>query len=160
MAAGAEIQHWWDELERLGRVLGQIGPDEVCCDGLSRRQCAILRTLVAQEGARIGDLAASSGITPSAMTRVLEKLERRKLVERVRGTQKDGRAAMVRITAAGRQTRRQLDALMRERTRQIMEAFPVRGRAPALQALKMLNDAIARGGCCPLNQPVARLGRK
>jgi len=159
MAAKSEeaVQQWWEELERLGRVLGQIGPDEVCCDGLSQRQCAILRTLVAQEGARIGDLAASSGITPSAMTRVLEKLERRRLVERVRGAQKDGRAAMVRITAAGRQTRRQLDGLMRERTLQIMQAFPAAGRGQALRALKMLNDAIAQGGCCPLNEPVARL---
>src|SRR2546426_837658 len=76
-----QIQQWWDELERLARILGQVGPDEVCCDGLSQRQCSILRTLVAQEGARISDLAASSGITPSAMTRVLEKLEARKLPE-------------------------------------------------------------------------------
>ena len=95
---GDLVKRWWDELERLGRILGQIGPDEVCCEGLSQRQCAILRTLVAQEGARISDLAASSGITPSAMTRVLERLEARKLVERVRGAQADGRAAMVRIT--------------------------------------------------------------
>src|ERR1700742_467193 len=95
-------KRWWDELERLARILGQVGPDEVCCEGLSQRQCAILRTLVAQEGARISDLAAASGITPSAMTRVLEKLEARGLVERVRGEQTDGRAAMVRITDAGR----------------------------------------------------------
>src|SRR5664279_5753653 len=99
-------KQWWDELERLGRVLGQIGPDEVCCEGLSQRQCAILRTLVAQEGARISDLAASSGITPSAMTRVLEKLEARGLVERVRGAHEDRRAAMVRITATGKRTRK------------------------------------------------------
>ena len=66
------IKNWWDELERLARILGQVGPDEVCCEGLSQRQCSILRILVAQEGARISDLAATSGITPSAMTRVLE----------------------------------------------------------------------------------------
>jgi DNA-binding MarR family transcriptional regulator len=71
------VQQWWDELERLSNILGQIGPDEVCCDGLSQRQTAILRILVASEGARLTDLAALSGITPSAMTRVLEKLEAR-----------------------------------------------------------------------------------
>ncbi len=68
-----QVQMWWDELERLARILGQVGPDEVCCGGLSQRQCAILRTLIAREGARISDLAASSGITPSAMTRVLDR---------------------------------------------------------------------------------------
>src|SRR3954470_15433881 len=132
---------WWDELERLGRILGQIGPDEVCCEGLSQRQCAVLRTLVSQEGARISDLAASSGITPSAMTRVLEKLEQRGLVERVRGAHQDGRAAMVRITAAGRRTRKQLDALMRERTEQIVDSIPKEQREQILSALQTLNTA-------------------
>jgi len=152
--ANPETQQWWDELERLSRMLGQVGPDEVCCDGLSQRQCSILRTLVAQEGARISDLAASSGITPSAMTRVLEKLEARTLVERVRGTQADGRAATVKITAAGRKVREQLDELMRERTRTIIDTIPAKQRAQVLASMKLLNDVIASSGCCGLNQPV------
>jgi len=153
----SEIQGWWDELERLGRILGQVGPDEVCCEGLSQRQCAILRVLVAQEGARISDLAALSGISPSAMTRVLEKLEARKLVERVRGAHEDGRAAMVRITPEGRRTRKQLDGLMRERTNTIINAIPEKQRPQILKALTVLNNAIASAGCCALNAPVERL---
>jgi len=153
------LQQWWDELERLARILGRVGPDEVCCEGLSQRQCAILRTLVAQEGARISDLAQSSGITPSAMTRVLEKLESRGLVERVRGAQDDGRAAMVRITAAGRRTRKQLDALMRERTSNIVESIPPKQRRQILDALHTLNNAIESAGCCGLNAPVIKLVR-
>ena len=153
------VQAWWDELERLSRILGTIGPDEVCCDGLSQRQTAILRVLVAREGARLTDLAALSGISPSAMTRVLEKLEARGLVERVRGTHDDGRAAMVRITAAGRRTRKLLDELMRSRTRTIMSAIPQQQQAGVLQALQLLNRAIEGAGCCPLNGPVATLTR-
>jgi DNA-binding MarR family transcriptional regulator len=151
------VQSWWDELERLSRILGQIGPDEVCCDGLSQRQTAILRVLVSSEGARLTDLAALSGITPSAMTRVLEKLEARGLVERVRGTHEDGRAAMVRVTAAGRRTRKLLDELMRSRTQTIMSAIPQKQRASVLNALALLNNAIERAGCCALNAPVAEL---
>jgi DNA-binding MarR family transcriptional regulator len=156
-SARTATQRWWDELERLAQILGQVGPDEVCCDGLSQRQCAILRTLVAQEGARLSDLASSSGITPSAMTRVLEKLEARGLVVRVRGAQSDGRAAMVRITSAGRHTRKQLDALMRERTGRIMRSLPAKRRNQVLEALHFLNDAIESAGCCALNAPVAKL---
>jgi len=156
-ARAAATQRWWDELERLARILGQVGPDEVCCEGLSQRQCSILRTLVAQEGARLSDLASSSGITPSAMTRVLEKLEARGLVERVRGAQSDGRAAMVRITPAGRRTRKQLDALMRERTGRIMQSLPAKRRSQVLEAVHFLNDAIESAGCCALNAPVAKL---
>lgn len=153
----ATVQQWWDELERLSNILGQIGPDEVCCDGLSQRQTAILRVLVAKEGARLSDLAMLSGITPSAMTRVLEKLEARGLVERVRGAHSDGRAAMVRITSAGRRTRKLLDGLMRSRTQTIMDAIPEPHRDSVLNALQLLNDAIERAGCCALNAPVATL---
>lgn len=153
------VQLWWDELERLSNILGQIGPDEVCCEGLSQRQTAILRVLVSSEGARLMDLAALSGITPSAMTRVVEKLEARGLVERVRGAQADGRAAMVRITAAGRQTRKQLDQLMRERTQRIIDSLPQTKRDDILHALHTLNNAIEAAGCCALNAPVAQLVR-
>ena len=151
------VESWWDELERLSRILGQIGPDEVCCDGLSQRQTSILRVLVSSEGARLSDLAALSGITPSAMTRVLEKLEARGLVERVRGTHSDGRAAMVRITAAGRRTRKLLDQLMRGRTQQIMDSIPSEQHQHVLNALELLNNAIETAGCCALNAPVAEL---
>lgn len=151
------VQQWWDELERMASILGRLGPDEDCCDGLSQRQTAILRVLVSQEGARIMDLALLSGITPSAMTRVLEKLEARGLVERVRGAHEDGRAAMVRVTAAGRQTRTLLDDLMRQRTQTIMEAVPPKERSNVLKSLQLLNGAIEQAGCCALNAPVVRL---
>ena len=154
---GDATQKWWDELERLARILGQNGPDEVCCDGLSQRQTAILRVLVSSEGARLTDLAALSEITPSAMTRVLEKLEARGLVERVRGAHDDGRAAMVRITAAGRRTRKLLDQLMRSRTQTIIDAIPDKQRTVVLGALEILNHAIESAGCCALNAPVATL---
>ena len=154
---GDPVQKWWDQLERLARILGQIGPDEVCCDGLSQRQTAILRVLVSSEGARLTDLAALSGITPSAMTRVLEKLEARGLVERVRGAHDDGRAAMVRITAAGRRTRKLLDELTRSRTQTILGAIPQKHRTEVLNSLQLLNNAIEQAGCCALNAPVATL---
>jgi DNA-binding MarR family transcriptional regulator len=153
------VQRWWGQLERLSRVLGRVGPDEMCCEGLTQRQCAILRTLVAQEGACLSDLAASSSITPSAMTRVLERLEARGLVERVRGSQPDGRAAVVRISAAGRRTRRQLDELMRERTSHIIRAVSAKHRTQVLKALDTLNDVIESVDFCGLNAPVRRLAK-
>jgi DNA-binding MarR family transcriptional regulator len=153
------VQQWWEELERVGRILGQVGPDEVCCEGLSQRQTAILRILISREGTRLADLAALSGITPSAMTRVLERLEARGLVERVRGAQSDGRAATVRITAAGRRTRKSLDVLMRQRTEQIISSIPEKQRNGVLDALRILNDAIESAGCCALNTPISNLVR-
>lgn len=144
----AEIAGWYQELERLAKLLGQVGPDEICCEGLTARQCSILRTLVRREGARLSDLAQAAGISPSAMTRVLERLEKLGLVRRVRGAQKDGRAARVEITPEGRKVRQRIDRLMQERTSAIVNAIPEASRNRLLEGLRMLNCCIERGGCC------------
>lgn len=147
-----DLQQWSQELERLSRLLGSHGPDEVCCEGLTTRQCGILRTLAAGEGARISDLAAAAGISPSAMTRVLEKLEARQLVQRVRGNGRDGRAATVAITPQGRQVRGKISQLMLERTRTILSAFPSGLQPQLLAAIRLLNQALEPGGCCQLQK--------
>lgn len=147
-----DVLQWSEELERLSRLLGSVGPDEVCCEGLTTRQCGLLRTLAASEGARISDLAAAAGISPSAMTRVLEKLEARQLVKRVRGASRDGRAATVAITSRGRQVRGKISRLMLQRTRDILAAFPPALQPQLLAAVRLLNQALAPGGCCQLHR--------
>ncbi len=150
-------QDWWHELERLSSVLGRVGPDEVCCEGLSQRQCAVLRVLTARQGARISELAAHCDITPSAMSRVLDRLEQRALVQRVWGNPQDGRSASVAITEAGLTVRRQLDALMLERSARLAAAIPEEQREQVLDALRLLNRAMESAPCCGLNDPVATL---
>jgi DNA-binding MarR family transcriptional regulator len=158
--SASQAELWWNELERLSAVLGRIGPDEICCEGLTQRQCAILRILSAREGARLSELAIHSSISASAMSRVVDKLEERGLVERVWGTGSDGRVASVAITHAGRDTRRQLDRLMLQRSSQLVAAVPEGKRGTVLEALQILNNALESSTCCGLNEPVARLSRE
>jgi DNA-binding MarR family transcriptional regulator len=127
-----DLQQWSQELERLSRLLDRVGPDEVCCEGLTTRQCG------------------SAGISPSAMTRVLEKLETKQLVKRVRGAARDGRAASVAITQHGRHVRGKIDQLMLERTRTILTAFPPGLQPQLLAAIRLLNQALAPDGCCQI----------
>jgi DNA-binding MarR family transcriptional regulator len=148
MLKASQVAGWSAELKQLARVLNRVGPDEVCCEGMTPRQCSILRTLTARQGARLSDLAADAGITPSAMTRVLEKLEAQKLVQRVRGAAEDGRAANVAITRHGRQVRARIDKLMQQRTRTIVSAIPAGFRPQLLAALRMLNQTLGPDGCC------------
>jgi DNA-binding MarR family transcriptional regulator len=143
-----QLEGWYLQLDRLAKLLGRVGPDEVCCEGLTARQCSILRMLAEQQGARLSDLAQSAGITPSAMTRVLERLEKLGLVRRVRGSHEDGRAAAVEITAEGRKVRQRIDRLMRDRTSAIVNAIPEQSRKHLLEALHTLNCCIEQGGCC------------
>ncbi len=160
MVAQAELVTWWNELERLVRALGQVGPDEVCCGGLTVRQCGILRMLIAAEGARISDLALSVWLSPSAMTRAIERLEAEGLVQRVRGATGDGRAATVAVTPKGRRVRERIDRLMLERTEAIVNAIPDASRRHVLDALRVLNQSIENGPCCTFNAPDARTKEK
>ena len=146
-----EVSVWNREIERAERVLGRIGPDDICCEGLTPRQASLLRILAAREGARLSDLAVAAGITPSAMTRILEKLEKRNLVRRVRGAQADGRAANVVITAEGRRVRGQIDDMVSDRSRAVMTAIPERRRDQVLAALRVFNDALEAAGYCGPN---------
>lgn len=146
MVQATQVELWCAELDRLSELLNRVGPDEVCCEGLTPRQTAILRTLSEREGARLSDLAAAARITPSAMTRVVEKLEIRGLVQRVRGTQQDGRAAMVRITPHGRKARQRVDELIREQTESVVNSIPAEQREAALLGLQALVRACA--ACC------------
>ncbi len=157
MAKLETVNAWWDELERLVKALVKVGPDDACCEGLTPRQTAILRTLTEREGTRLSDLAGAAEISPSAMTRNVEKLEARGLVERVRGVGDDGRAAMVKITPAGREMRKGLDRLMQERTQNIINAIPAEKRTVVLWAMKTLSEALESEGCCGLNVPVEKL---
>lgn len=145
------VQAWRREIDRAERVLGRIGPDDICCEGLTPRQASVLRILAAREGARLMDLAAAAEITPSAITRLIEKLEARALVRRVRGGQSDGRAAMVQITHEGLRVRGRIDEMVDDRSRAVMTAIPAAQRDKVLAALQLLNDALEAAGCCGPN---------
>ncbi len=144
-----KLRVWTAAIVRLEQALHDAGPDEICCEGLSSRQCVVLRELVESEGARLSDLASIAGVTPSAMTRMLEKLERQALIRRVRGRLSDGREAMVAITDRGRDVRWRIDELMAERTKAILSSIPTRERGGVLRALRLLNKAMQGPGCCP-----------
>ena len=85
------------------RLAGELG------DGLAERgypearpgHAVVFRYIDRRTGARLTDLAERTGMTKQAMMQVVDDLEARGLVRRVRDPQ-DGRAKMVRLTAKGR----------------------------------------------------------
>jgi DNA-binding MarR family transcriptional regulator len=92
------------DVVRLYRALGRItrsvrrgarGTD------LGHGALSALATLVAEDRQRIGALAEAEGVSPPAMTRLVNYLEEHGLVVR-RPDPGDGRASVVEATAAGR----------------------------------------------------------
>ncbi len=97
------------ELTRLRMVLGRLGRvlRQQTDDDLPYALVSLLFTIERTEPVTAGDLAASEGVTPPAITRSLSRLRDMGLITR-EPHPGDGRAAMIRLTAEGRAQRRRI----------------------------------------------------
>lgn len=116
---------------------------------LTLSQYALLQALASRETARVRELAAEAGITPSTATRILDALERRAIVSRSR-SKDDRRGVTVRLTELGREQLGGQHAWLRGRQRAFFEGLPEveRELAPDLLIrLAALIDELAAGPC-------------
>src|SRR5664279_3449167 len=86
-------------LRRASRALTQLYDDAMIPSGLRVTQFSLLRTLARRGPSRITDLAAATLIDRTALSRNLDPLVERGLVEIVRG--EDARTREVALTRAG-----------------------------------------------------------
>jgi DNA-binding MarR family transcriptional regulator len=91
--------------------------------GLTLSQYGLLELLADRQSARVQELAAHAGITPSTATRILDALERRGVVERIRSDE-DRRAVAVSLTIDGRQLVYAEQEWLRGRQRTFYAALP------------------------------------
>jgi MarR family transcriptional regulator, organic hydroperoxide resistance regulator len=77
------------------------GRDAKIVDGISFAQFRLLHTLVRDGPMPLSQLAATVGISSPSVTQMLDGLERRQLVERVR-SERDRRVVTVELTSEGR----------------------------------------------------------
>ena len=119
--------------------------NEICCHGISVAQCYALESLGASEGLTMGELAASQRVAVSTMTRVVDQLVSRRLVER-QGDAGDRRVLRVFLTADGRRLLATLtDELVRAEA-SILARIPENHRDSVLAAIEAVRDALA--ACC------------
>jgi DNA-binding MarR family transcriptional regulator len=114
---------------------------------LTFSQYALLQTLDGCATARVSDLAAAAGVSPSTATRILDALERRAIVRRDRSSD-DRRAVTVTLTDLGRRTLDRQVAWMRGRQRAFYEGLPDGERetvADLLIRMAALIDELAAG---------------
>jgi DNA-binding MarR family transcriptional regulator len=87
-------------LRRAARALTQLYDDTMAPSGLRLTQFSLLRTLAREGRSRITDLASATLIDRTALSRNLDPLVERKLVEIMPG--RDARTREVALTRAGR----------------------------------------------------------
>jgi DNA-binding MarR family transcriptional regulator len=122
--------------------------------GLTLSQYGLLEVLTTRPVARVQELADHAGIAPSTATRILDALERRGIVQRVRSTE-DRRAVAVTLTDVGRRLLGDEQEWLRGRQRAFYESLPPAEQELApdlLLRLAALIDDLAAG---PASQPHA-----
>lgn len=108
-AANRRVQRWV-EAETAG-----VG-------GLTSAQAGVLFLLGRQDGAAIGEVAEALDTAPSAMSGLIDRMERAGLVER-RADPTDGRGQRIFMTDQGRAAREAAKAGLEEINRKITEGF-------------------------------------
>jgi DNA-binding MarR family transcriptional regulator len=104
-----------DAIREIVWRFGASGLDGQCCGGLTSAEFRGLRTALAEKDCAMQLLAERLNFTRGGATRVVDRLEKRGLVKRVKSAE-DGRVCCVRITAAGRSL---IDAVNRDTESQI-----------------------------------------
>jgi DNA-binding MarR family transcriptional regulator len=130
----------WD----LRGALARLGPDEVCCEGLTPRQCRVLRAVGSEPDLNLSLLADREGLTASGMSRRVDPLVEQGYLERKRGAQDDGRALRLELTRKGRESLDAVEDQIYGGIETLWRRVPASERGHVLEALKVLVRA-ARG---------------
>ncbi len=123
--------------------------DVLCC-GLTVAQAAALEALRGTDPVRLGPLARRLGITPSTLTRNLERLETDGLVTRDADPE-DARASRIRLTKQGEAAARRVVAQEEAFAADILGRLRPQRRDEVLKAFADLLLAVrqATEECCP-----------
>jgi DNA-binding MarR family transcriptional regulator len=123
---------------------------DVACCGVTVAQAATLETLLREGRLRLGSLGQRLGVTPSTLSRNVERLEAAGLVRRQQDPE-DARSSRVSLTPKGRTAARELERQEVAFARQILDRLPAERREIVSSAFRELLVAVreATEACCP-----------
>ena len=144
-------------LSELKRVYQFRDRDRICCHDISVTQCWALNALVGGGSLTLNQLAAKLYLDKSTTNRVVNALERKGYVRRARHPE-DGRAVVLRATAAGARLQARIEGEMLETERGLLSEFDAEVRRSMVQLIGRLVAAAgarleAGGGKCCVVEP-------
>ena len=143
-----------EALSDLVRVYQFRDRDRICCHDVSVTQCYALEALIRRGPITLGELAAELYLDKSTASRVVGTLERKRYVARS-AHPTDGRAVLLRPTAAGDRLYAMIRKDLIEEATALLRDFEPRVRKAAAQIMaRLARAAAARSGlgagavCC------------
>ena len=126
-----ELRHLWHAMIRGLHHPGQL-------EGLQRQQFWVLGAL-SHGPRRMSELAECSQTSQTSLTGIVDRLEERGLVERVR-SESDRRVVEVRLTAQGVDLIAEANAAMRDRLEELLAPLGDADRADFLRLVRVINS--------------------
>jgi DNA-binding MarR family transcriptional regulator len=153
-ALHADAQAVHEALSDLVRVYQFRDRDRICCHDVSVTQCYALEALIRRGPITLGEVAAELYLDKSTASRVVGTLERKRYVTRS-AHPTDGRAVLVKATAAGERLYAMIRKDLIEEEKALLRDFEPRARKAAAQIIaRLARAAEARSGlgagavCC------------
>jgi len=138
-----------EALSDLVRVYQFRDRDRICCHDVSVTQCYALEALIRRGPITLGEVAAELYLDKSTASRVVGALERKRYVARSPHPT-DGRAVLLRPTAAGERLYAMIRKDLIEEEKALLREFEPRVRKAAAQIIaRLARAAAARSGLGP-----------
>ena len=129
-----------DELSAICRHFALFEKLQVCCGDVTVPQCSVLQEL--RSGPLdMSTLSARSGSSVSAMTRLVDGLDKRGWTERARD-EIDRRRVVVRLTKTGTQQADVLRAMTDGMVQQLFDRMPKNKRKQIVESMRLVREAM------------------
>ncbi len=137
------LQDAYDVRELLQTLIEQVGrlnEAQVCCHAITYSAYRMLRTIQHSGALSLSTLAAALPMSPSGLTRLVDRLEQKQYVRRVADAA-DARVSYVEILPAGRALLQTIDAEAVQFVERLLAALPAPLQATVVPTLRALVDA-------------------
>jgi DNA-binding MarR family transcriptional regulator len=128
-------------LNRVGASIAEAFSKDIKPLGASLQMWRVLAALHERDGRRMGDLSEATSIGVSTLTRLVDGMEKKKLVAR-RGDPADARAIVLQATAAGQRLTRRILPIAERYEAMALRGFEAREAKQLKAALRRLYDNI------------------
>ena len=130
------------EILAICRLFAAFEKEQICCGGVTVAQCVVLQALY-RRPSEAAVLAQEGGVSPSAMTRLLDGLAKKGWVERVHNRD-DRRRITVQLTFRGKKEARRLLELTQNLVEAVLSEIPKKKRLQVVESTRLLREAFER----------------
>ena len=138
---GADVEEFHNTIIDLIKKYQFRDRNEVACMGMSVSQCYILETLYFHGSMNMKDLACKMHLAISTITRIVDQLERKKYINRLRN-ENDLREKFISLTKSGEKIFLKSWENVFKSEKKIFEKIKPEHRKPMLDLLKELNKSV------------------